>query len=106
MDWRYLAILVGYGAGYLPWFANLDRQMYFFYATPLAPFLVLGIVLVLGDVLGSRRFGVERRMLSLGFVALYVGLVVANFIWLWPMLNGDLMTQEMLRAQTWLPSWG
>ena len=106
MDWRYLAILVGYGAGYLPWFANLDRQMYFFYATPLAPFLVLGIVLVLGDVLGSRRFGVERRMLSLGFVALYVGLVVANFIWLWPMLNGDPMTQEMLRAQTWLPSWG
>ncbi len=59
MDWRYAAVLVGYGAGYLPWFTNLDRQMYFFYATPLAPFLVIGITLVLGDILGRavRRGG-------------------------------------------------
>ena len=34
LDWRYAAVLVAYGAGYLPWFTNLDRQMYFFYATP------------------------------------------------------------------------
>lgn len=28
--------------GYLPWFADIDRQMYFFsYATPMAPFLVI-----------------------------------------------------------------
>ncbi len=106
LDWRYAAVLVGYSAGYLPWFANLDRQMYFVYATPFAPFLVLGIVLVLGDVLGSRRFSVERRMLSLGVVALYVGLVVANFIWLWPILNGDPMTIDRLHMETWLPSWG
>ncbi len=54
LDWRYAAVLVAYGAGYLPWFTNLDRQMYFFYATPLAPFLVIGITLVLGDVLGRE----------------------------------------------------
>ncbi|WP_084614522.1 dolichyl-phosphate-mannose--protein mannosyltransferase [Nakamurella lactea] len=106
LDWRYMAVLVGYGAGYLPWFVNLDRQMYFFYATPFAPFLILGIVLMLGDILGSRRFGVERRMLSLGVVALYVGLVVANFIWLWPILNGVPITPEHLRMETWIPSWG
>ncbi|MFN8200466.1 MAG: hypothetical protein U0R72_19385 [Nakamurella multipartita] len=29
-----------------------DRQMYFFYATPLAPFLVIG-TLVLGDILAD-----------------------------------------------------
>ena len=89
LDWRYAAVLVGYGAGYLPWFTNLDRQMYFFYATPLAPFLVIGITLVLGDVLGRARVGVERRLTSVAVVAIYVGLVVANFIWLWPILNGD-----------------
>ncbi|MGI8415509.1 MAG: dolichyl-phosphate-mannose--protein mannosyltransferase [Nakamurella sp.] len=105
LDWRYLAVLVAYGAGYLPWFANLDRQMYFFYVTPLAPFLVLGVVLVLGDVLGRRRFGVERRLLAVGVVALYVGLVVANFVWLWPMLNGTPMTVARLHAETWIPSW-
>ena len=31
-DWRYAAVLVGYCAGWLPWFADIDRQMYFFYA--------------------------------------------------------------------------
>ena len=55
LDWRYAAVLVAYGAGYLPWFTNLDRQMYFFYATPLAPFLVIGITLVLGDILGRAE---------------------------------------------------
>ncbi len=106
LDWRYAAVLVGYGAGYLPWFTNLDRQMYFFYATPLAPFLVIGITLVLGDILGRARVGVERRLLSVAVVAIYVGLVVANFLWLWPVLNGDAITAEHLRLETWLPSWG
>jgi dolichyl-phosphate-mannose--protein O-mannosyl transferase len=106
MDWRYAAVLVGYGAGYLPWFTNLDRQMYFFYATPLAPFLVIGITLVLGDVLGRKQVGVERRLTSVAIVAIYVGLVVANFIFLWPILNGDPITPDHLRMETWLPSWG
>ncbi|MEO7124812.1 MAG: glycosyltransferase family 39 protein [Nakamurella sp.] len=52
LDWRYAAVLVAYGAGYLPWFTIFDRQMYFFYMTPVAPFLVIGITLVLGDILG------------------------------------------------------
>jgi dolichyl-phosphate-mannose-protein mannosyltransferase len=106
MDWRYAAVLVAYGAGYLPWFTNLDRQMYFFYATPLAPFLVIGITLVLGDILGRAGAGVERRLTSVAVVALYVGLVVANFIWLWPILNGEPITHERLTMETWLPSWG
>ncbi len=106
LDWRYAAVLVGYGAGYLPWFFNLNRQMYFFYVTPLAPFLVIAICLVLGDVLNRARVGVERRYLSVGIVALYIGLVVANFVWLLPMLNGTSITPEQLNMETWLPSWG
>jgi dolichyl-phosphate-mannose--protein O-mannosyl transferase len=106
MDWRYAAVLVAYGAGYLPWFTNLDRQMYFFYATPLAPFLIIGITLVLGDVLGRAGVGVERRLTSVAVVAIYVGLVVANFIWLWPILNGDAISSTRLTMEIWLPSWG
>jgi len=106
LDWRYAAVLVAYGAGYLPWFTNLDRQMYYFYATPLAPFLVIGITLMLGDILGRRGVGIERRLTSVAVVALYVGLVVANFIWLWPILNGEPITHDRLTMETWLPSWG
>src|SRR6202790_3293956 len=50
-DWRYAVILVGYCAGWLPWFADIDRQMYFFYAATMAPFLVMAIALTLGDIL-------------------------------------------------------
>ena len=80
--------------------------MYFFYATPLAPFLVIGITLVLGDILGPATVGVERRLTSMAVVAIYVGLVVANFIWLWPVLTGEPITPERLQMETWLPSWG
>ncbi|MFC0071008.1 dolichyl-phosphate-mannose--protein mannosyltransferase [Umezawaea endophytica] len=105
LDWRYAGVLVAYMAGLLPWFLNLDRQMYFFYVTPMAPFLVLLITLALGHVLGPVVAGKERRGTGLLAVALYVGLVVANFVWLWPILNGDPITPEMWEMQRWLPSW-
>ncbi|QXJ24339.1 phospholipid carrier-dependent glycosyltransferase [Actinomadura graeca] len=53
-DWRAGAILVGFLAGWLTWFpsAFADRTMFLFYATPMIPFMVLGIVLVLGYLVG------------------------------------------------------
>jgi dolichyl-phosphate-mannose--protein O-mannosyl transferase len=104
-DWRYLAVLVTYLAGILPWFLNINRQMYFFYMTPLAPFLVLLLVLPLGEILGRARAGYERRQTGVLVVALYVGLVVANFVWLWPILNGDPISAARWQAELWLPSW-
>ncbi|MFR9805533.1 dolichyl-phosphate-mannose--protein mannosyltransferase [Pseudonocardia sp. RS010] len=105
-DWRYAGVLVGYAAGFLPWFLNIDRQMYFFYMTPVAPFLVLATVLVMGDILGrARRAGSERRRTGLLVVALWVGAVVANFAWLWPILVGLPITPAHWQAELWLPSW-
>jgi dolichyl-phosphate-mannose--protein O-mannosyl transferase len=104
-DWRYAAVLTAYLAGFLPWFTNIDRQMYYFYATPMAPFLILGITLVLGQILGSARHGLERRGVGLLAVSLYIGLVVANFVWLWPILNGDSITNGHWQSELWLPSW-
>ncbi|MFC0105342.1 dolichyl-phosphate-mannose--protein mannosyltransferase [Kibdelosporangium aridum] len=105
LDWRYAAVIVAYLAGLLPWFLNLDRQMYFFYMTPVSAFLVLGLVLALGQILGKARAGLERRGTGLLLVSLYVGLVVANFVWLWPILNGDSITNARWQAELWLPSW-
>ncbi|MGH3623653.1 MAG: dolichyl-phosphate-mannose--protein mannosyltransferase, partial [Sciscionella sp.] len=104
-DWRYAAVGVSYLAGLLPWFLNIDRQMYFFYMTPVAPFLVLGLVLVLGEILGRQRAGFERRRTGALVLALYVGLVVANYVWLWPVLNGEPITNWHWNAEMWLPSW-
>jgi dolichyl-phosphate-mannose-protein mannosyltransferase len=104
-DWRYAAVLVGYGAGILPWFLNLDRQMYFFYMTPVVPFLVLGTVLVMGEVLGRAGASTERRQTGLLVVGLWVGVVVANFIWLWPILVGKTIPEYLWQMELWLPSW-
>jgi dolichyl-phosphate-mannose-protein mannosyltransferase len=104
-DWRYGAVLIGYAAGVLPWLANIDRQMYFFYMTPVAPFLVLATVLVMGEILGRAGASAERRQTGLLVVGLWVGAVVANFAWLWPILVGLPITPETWDAQLWLPSW-
>ncbi len=74
-DWRYAAILVGYSAGFLPWFADIDRQMYFFYAATMAPFLVLMIAMICGDILYKPGQNSERRTLGLIVVSCYVALV-------------------------------
>ncbi|MGV9824188.1 dolichyl-phosphate-mannose--protein mannosyltransferase [Gordonia sp. NPDC003429] len=110
-DWRYAAVVVGYAAGFLPWFIELDRQMYFFYATALAPFLVMGLALCCGDILTATRSSPERprperQVLGLLVVAIYVGLVVTNFVWLWPILTASPISTEQWHQQIWLPSWG
>jgi len=105
VDWRYGAVLVGYGAGVVPWLANINRQMYFFYMAPVAPFLVLAIVLVMGEILGRGDAPWERRQTGLLAVGLWVGLAVANFAYLWPILVGVPITPEAWDAQLWLPSW-
>ncbi|MFN2496694.1 MAG: dolichyl-phosphate-mannose--protein mannosyltransferase [Pseudonocardiaceae bacterium] len=104
-DWRYAAALSGYVAGWLPWFINIERQMYFFYMAPVAPFLVIAVTLTLGEILGRAGDGAERRGTGLLVVSLYVGLVVANFAWLWPILTGDSITPAHWDAELWLPSW-
>jgi dolichyl-phosphate-mannose-protein mannosyltransferase len=105
-DWRYAAVLVGYCAGWLPWFADIDRQMYFFYAATMAPFLVMAIALILGDILyRPRSRGPERRTLGLVVVCCYVALVLTNFAWLFPILTGQPISQATWNMEMWLPSW-
>ncbi|HEY1441264.1 MAG TPA: dolichyl-phosphate-mannose--protein mannosyltransferase [Mycobacterium sp.] len=108
-DWRYAVVLVGYCAGWLPWFADIDRQMYFFYAATMAPFLVMAIALICGDILYSPGRGPgqnsERRTLGLIVVSCYVALVVTNFAWLFPVLTGLPISQQTWDMEIWLPSW-
>jgi dolichyl-phosphate-mannose-protein mannosyltransferase len=101
---------VGYCAGWLPWFADIDRQMYFFYAATMAPFLAMAIALILGDILypasrGSLSQSRERRTLGLIVVSCYVALVVTNFAWLFPVLTGLPISQQTWNMEIWLPSW-
>ncbi|MGK2880766.1 MAG: dolichyl-phosphate-mannose--protein mannosyltransferase [Mycobacterium sp.] len=104
-DWRYAAVLTGYCAGWLPWFADIDRQMYFFYATTMAPFLAMAIALICGDIVNRPNQNPERATLGWLVVSFYVALVLTNFAWLYPILTGLPISQATWDMEIWLPSW-
>jgi dolichyl-phosphate-mannose-protein mannosyltransferase len=72
---------------------------------PVVPFLALATAMVMGEIIGPADAPRERRQTGLLVVGLWVGAVVANFVWLWPILNGTPITPEMWNAELWLPSW-
>ncbi|MEB3031611.1 dolichyl-phosphate-mannose--protein mannosyltransferase [[Mycobacterium] nativiensis] len=105
-DWRYAAALVGYCAGWLPWFAGIGRQMYFFYAVPMAPFLAMLIALICSDIIQEGRTrGEERWTLGLIAVSCYLAAVLTNFAWLYPVLTGLPISPATWNMEIWLPSW-
>ncbi|MBN9621294.1 MAG: hypothetical protein J0H43_16440, partial [Actinobacteria bacterium] len=116
-DWRAATIWVAFAAGWLVWFQDLKRTMFFFYMAPLVPFLIIGVTMALGVMLGPalptraetdawtyRRARVRRLWGSVG-VSIYLALVIADFAWMWPLFTGGLLTQEEWHLHMWLPSW-
>jgi dolichyl-phosphate-mannose-protein mannosyltransferase len=114
-DWRAAAVWVAFAAGWLVWFPDLKRTMFLFYMTPLVPFLILGVTLGLGVLLGpavpkTRNYFAyvaadRRRRWGALAVAGYLGLVIADFVWMWPLFTAGLLTQDEWHAHMWFPSW-
>ncbi|WP_047261579.1 dolichyl-phosphate-mannose--protein mannosyltransferase [Corynebacterium mustelae] len=102
--------LIAFAAGFLPWLIGYDRQMYFFYATPLVPFTIIMIAYVLGTLLGRGRL-IHPRLLPApihtGSVAVttYLGLVLAMFVYFSPILYGYPVPDSVYESLMWLPSW-
>lgn len=123
-DMRWVVPLVGYGAGFLPWMLNIDRQMYLFYATNLAPFLIIGLALVIGQVSAwslkpqgqhvapgsSPGPLVELKALLVTKTGMllcvgYLVLVVWMFLFFLPIFTGMPLTDEEWQMRMWLPGW-
>jgi dolichyl-phosphate-mannose-protein mannosyltransferase len=45
------------------------------------------------------------RLMRTGAVALWLGAVVADFIWMWPIFTGGLLTYGQWLQRMWFPSW-
>ena len=112
---RFLIPLVGAAAGFLPWLAAIDRQMYFFYAAAFIPFIIIIIALTLGQLSGSGPVITSRwllaalgqRELTRGTLAVisYLAAVIAMFIVFSPILYGYTIPQRYFDELMWLPSW-
>ncbi|PRY00408.1 dolichyl-phosphate-mannose--protein mannosyltransferase [Allonocardiopsis opalescens] len=108
-DWRAGSVLLGYAAGWLPWFAFPDRTMFFFYAAPMLPFMVLALTLVIGAVVGpgaqAPRWSPMRRMVGASVAGTYLLLVIAVFYYFYPVLAGEIVPWDSWNARMWLQSW-
>jgi dolichyl-phosphate-mannose--protein O-mannosyl transferase len=50
--------------------------------------------------------GIPRaRLVRTGLVALWLGAVVANFVWMWPVFTGGMLTNHGWQLRMWLPGW-
>jgi dolichyl-phosphate-mannose--protein O-mannosyl transferase len=104
-DWRAGAVLMAFAAGWGSWLENTERTMFLFYMTPLVPFLIIGITLMLGAALGPPDAGPTRRKVGLLVLCAYLAVVVVNFAWLWPILTGQKITYADWQARMWFSSW-
>jgi dolichyl-phosphate-mannose-protein mannosyltransferase len=117
-DWRAAMVWISMAAGWLVWFQDPKRTEFLFYMTPLVPFLILGVTLALGVMLGpsvgtvTRAGGTvvrvvteQRRKIGIACVAIYLGLVIVDFAWMWPIFTGGKLTYAQWHARMWFSSW-
>ena len=96
---------VGIAAGWGTWFVNLDRTMFIFYMAPALPFFVLAVTFALQDVLGRADAGELRRQLGLAAVCLYLAVVAMTFVFFYPVLTGQPLSNAEWGQRMWFPSW-
>jgi dolichyl-phosphate-mannose-protein mannosyltransferase len=124
-DWRAVVIGAGAATGILPWFywEFSQRTMFYFYALPAEPFLVLAVVYVLGCLIngpGVGRVGAggrvraafslsadERRLYGTIFATAFVLIVALCFWWYYPLYVGNSIPyadwmRRMLLGNRWV----
>jgi dolichyl-phosphate-mannose--protein O-mannosyl transferase len=108
-DWRAGAIGLGVVFGLVPWFQYelANRTMFYFYALPAEPFLVLAVVYVLGAIIGPpaylRPFS-DQRMVGAIVAGAYMLVVAACFAYFYPIYAGSNITYVDWFARMWLGS--
>jgi dolichyl-phosphate-mannose-protein mannosyltransferase len=97
-EWRAGAVLVPILVQYLPWLF-VSRPLFFFYMTPLTPFLALGTTFLLRDVAGFRF--PSRRAAAVA-VAVVVLVSVGVFAFFWPVLAGEAISYPSWQRRMWV----
>jgi dolichyl-phosphate-mannose--protein O-mannosyl transferase len=110
-DWRTAPILLGAAAGIVPWFFIDDRVMFYFYALPAEPFLVLAVVYGFGALMAPGRggsgqiLGFDRRAVGAVLAGAYLLLVALNFGYFYPIYTAQVIPYEAWQARMWLSTW-
>jgi dolichyl-phosphate-mannose-protein mannosyltransferase len=104
-DWRFGVVVVGVASTWLPWLRYDDRPIFFFYAIATLPFIVLGLVLAMGKLIGPSRLPSPRRTWGIVISGSFVVVTLLNFAWFWPVLTYDLLTRAEWLDRIWFSRW-
>ncbi|MFF0991202.1 dolichyl-phosphate-mannose--protein mannosyltransferase [Kocuria sp. CPCC 205315] len=103
-DWRFGALLGVFAAGYLPWFLYPERTMFFFYALPFVPYLMLMLAGMLGLVLG-RSGKQAHRLAGLVMVGVFTAATLLASLYFMPIWTGETITYEQWSERMWFDAW-
>lgn len=98
-------ILMGMVAGYLPWLLYSNRTIFQFYAIVFEPYMILGLVFVIGLILGTRHDSTWRRTRGIGVVTVFLFFVVIVSAFFYPVWTGMQVPEIFARLHYWLPGW-
>jgi dolichyl-phosphate-mannose--protein O-mannosyl transferase len=104
-DWRFGVAVVGVASTWLPWLMYDDRPIFLFYAIAPLPFLVLGLTLALGSIVGSSNVPTPRRTAGVVVAGSYVVMAVFAFAWFWPVWTDQLLTHQEWLRRIWFTRW-
>jgi dolichyl-phosphate-mannose-protein mannosyltransferase len=104
-EWRVGLILIGMAAGYLPWLGYLQRTVFQFYTIAFEPYMILGLVFVIGLVLGRKSDPPWRRDQGIRVVAVFLVLATLTSVFFWPLWTGMQLDIRWMQAHWWLPTW-
>lgn len=103
-DWRYTVAVVGVLVTWLPWTNYDDRPIFSYYAIASEPFLILCLVLLLGQILGPSK-SERRRKIGAWVAGGVVALVALNFWWFWPIYTDGMLSNSAWLQRIWFVRW-
>ena len=104
MDWRFGVAVLGMASTWLPWTISGRGAMFTFYTITMAPFMCIGLAMALGVVLGPAGSLYRRRNGAI-LCGAVVALIVLDFMFMYPLYTGELMTRRQWLWRIWLPGW-
>ena len=96
---------MGMVAGYLPWLLYSNRTIFQFYAIIFEPYMILGLVFVIGLIIGNPGDPSWRRTRGIGLVTVFLVSVVLLSAFFYPVWTGMQVPEVFARLHYWLPGW-
>jgi dolichyl-phosphate-mannose-protein mannosyltransferase len=89
----------------VPWLMYLHRTVFQFYTIAFEPYMILGLTMVIGLLLGGRDDPHDRRPRALPFVVAFFALAVIVSAFYWPLWTGMQLDIRWIQLHWWLPTW-